>query len=183
MIINEPLLPSLREKLRSKVMQMLDLSRPMEDSEIAQIIDQCILEETQSMHVSLKEKVQLRYELFNSLRRLDVLTELLEDDSVTEIMVNGVSDIFVEKDGRLQHYDKGFSSTEKLDAVIQQIVADCNRRVNEASPIVDARLADGSRVNIVTTPISLNGPVITIRRFPKERIDMGQLVAFGSLSK
>lgn len=183
MIINEPLLPSLREKLRSKVMQMLDLSRPMEDAEIAQIIDQCILEETQSMHVSLKEKVQLRYELFNSLRRLDVLTELLEDDSVTEIMVNGVSDIFVEKDGRLQHYDKGFSSTEKLDAVIQQIVADCNRRVNEASPIVDARLADGSRVNIVTTPISLNGPVITIRRFPKERIDMGQLVAFGSLSK
>ena len=112
MIINEPLLPSLREKLRSKVMQMLDLSRPMEDAEIAQIIDQCILEETQSMHVSLKEKVQLRYELFNSLRRLDVLTELLEDDSVTEIMVNGVSDIFVEKDGRLQHYDKGFSSTE-----------------------------------------------------------------------
>lgn len=120
-------------------------------------------------------------ELFNSLRRLDVLTELLEDETVTEIMVNGQSDIFVERDGVIRRYEKGFSSEERLETVIQHIVGDCNRRINAASPIVDARLMDGSRVCIVTRPVSLGGPVITIRRFPKQRIDMKALIAMGSV--
>ena len=129
----------------------------------------------------MKEKVGLRVELFNSLRRLDVLTELLEDETVTEIMVNGQSDIFVERDGVIRRYEKGFSSEERLETVIQHIVGDCNRRINAASPIVDARLMDGSRVCIVTRPVSLGGPVITIRRFPKQRIDMKALIAMGSV--
>lgn len=174
---------SLRERLKIKVMSALDLSRDMEDAEIGRIIDRCIIEETKETYVPLKEKVGLRVELFNSLRRLDVLTELLEDDSVTEIMVNGISDIYVERGGVIMRYGKAFESREKLEHVIQQIVGDCNRRVNESSPIVDARLPDGSRVNIVTTPVSLNGPVITIRRFPKERITMRKLISYGSLTE
>lgn len=176
-------LQSLREKLKMRVMQQIDLSREMEDAEIGSIIDRCILEETRGQYVTLKEKVSLRVELFNSLRRLDILTELLEDESVTEIMVNGVSDIFVERNGAITRYEKAFASEERLETVIQHIVGDCNRRINAASPIVDARLTDGSRVNIVTRPVSLGGPVITIRRFPKKRIDMESLIRLGSLNE
>ncbi len=183
MEIAEGIPGSLRERLKRKVAANIDLSRDLEDAEIGRIIDRCILEETKETYVPLKEKVGLRVELFNSLRRLDVLTELLEEDSVTEIMVNGISDIFVEREGVITRYGKCFDSREKLEHVIQQIVGDCNRRINESSPIVDARLPDGSRVNIVTTPVSLDGPVITIRRFPKERITMQKLIAYGSLTK
>ena len=174
-------LRSLRERLKMRVASELDLTRDVEDAEIARMIDRCILEETKDQYVPLKEKVGLRVELFNSLRRLDVLTELLEDETVTEIMVNGQSDIFVERDGVIRRYEKGFSSEERLETVIQHIVGDCNRRINAASPIVDARLMDGSRVCIVTRPVSLGGPVITIRRFPKQRIDMKALIAMGSV--
>ena len=174
-------LRSLRERLKMRVAAELDLTRDVEDAEIARMIDRCILEETKDQYVPLKEKVGLRVELFNSLRRLDVLTELLEDETVTEIMVNGQSDIFVERDGVTRRYEKGFSSEERLETVIQHIVGDCNRRINAASPIVDARLMDGSRVCIVTRPVSLGGPVITIRRFPKQRIDMKALIAMGSV--
>ncbi len=174
-------LQSLRERLKLRVASELDLTRDMEDAEIARMIDRCILEETKNQYVPLKEKVGLRVELFNSLRRLDVLTELLENEAVTEIMVNGKSDIFVEQAGMISRYEKGFASEERLETVIQHIVGDCNRRINAASPIVDARLMDGSRVCIVTRPISLGGPVITIRRFPKQRIDMDALIAMGSV--
>ena len=132
-------LRSLRERLKMRVAAELDLTRDVEDAEIARMIDRCILEETKDQYVPLKEKVGLRVELFNSLRRLDVLTELLEDETVTEIMVNGQSDIFVERDGVIRRYEKGFSSEERLETVIQHIVGDCNRRINAASPIVDAR--------------------------------------------
>ena len=174
-------LQSLRERLKLRVASELDLTRDMEDAEIARLIDRCILEETKNQYVPLKEKVGLRVELFNSLRRLDVLTELLENEAVTEIMVNGKSDIFVEQAGMISRYEKGFASEERLETVIQHIVGDCNRRINAASPIVDARLMDGSRVCIVTRPISLGDPVITIRRFPKQRIDMDALIAMGSV--
>lgn len=172
---------SLREKLKTRVMAEIDMAKEMDDSQIGQVIDRCILEETKGAYVPLKEKVSLRVELFNSLRRLDVLTELLEDESVTEIMVNGMADIFVEREGKISRYDKTFSSEERLETVIQHMVGDCNRRINAASPIVDARLKDGARVNVVTGPVSLGGPVITIRRFPQTRIDMKKLVSLGSL--
>ncbi|QWT52048.1 CpaF family protein [Eubacterium sp. MSJ-33] len=174
-------LQSLRERLKMRITSELDLAQEMADEDIARMIDRCIAEETKGQYVPLKEKVGLRVELFNSLRRLDVLTELLEDESVTEIMVNSVSDIFVERGGTLTRFEKGFSSEERLEAVIQHIVGDCNRRINAANPIVDARLVDGSRVCVVTRPISLGGPIITIRRFPKQRITMEKLIAMGSL--
>ena len=125
---------------------------------------------------------RLRKELFDSLRRLDILQIFVDDSSVTEIMINGLDHIFVERDGQLQELDRAFDSMEKLQDVIQQIVAGCNRVVNEASPIVDARLSNGARVNIVMSPIALNGPIITIRRFPDKPITMQKLIAMETIS-
>lgn len=172
----------IKERLKNKIMSDIDMSKDLDDEDIGQVIDRCILEESKDMYLPLKEKVRLRVELFNTFRRLDVLTELLEDEDVSEIMVNGWKNIFIERKGKIEAYPKGFDSEEKLKSVIQQIVGDCNRRINEASPIVDARLRDGSRVNVVLNPVSLDGPVVTIRRFPKKEIDINTLIELGSLS-
>lgn len=164
-------------------MDCLDLSRELSDEEVGGVIDRCILDEAAHEYIPVKEKVRLKAEIFNSLRRLDVLTEYLEAEDITEIMVNGYRDIFVERNGRLERVDSTFESEEKLLSVIQQIVAGCNRRINEAEPIVDARLRDGSRVNIVLQPVSVDGPIVTIRRFPKEAFDMNRLIALGAVSQ
>lgn len=173
----------VRERLRQRIVEDIDMTMNLEDSEIGAIIDRCILEETKDEYIPIKEKLGLRRELFNSFRRLDVLTEFLEDEEITEIMVNGTSPIFVEKRGRIIRTEKCIPSEEKLHSLIQQIVAECNRRVNEASPIVDARLSDGSRVSIVISPASLSGTTITIRRFPKKRIGVEELIKLGSFDK
>ena len=133
-------------------------------------------------YISLNEKLQLRQELFYSVRKLDVLQELIEDETVTEIMVNGPDAIFVERGGRLGKWDKSFTSREKLEDVIQQIAGRCNRVINESMPIVDARLENGARVNAVISPVALNGPILTIRRFPDTPITMDRLIALGSLT-
>ena len=171
----------VKRRLRDKVLSMIDMSKEVTDEDVGRIIDQCLIEETQNVYIPLKEKLDIKQELFNNFRRLDVLTEFLEEEEVSEIMVNGFQNIYVERRGSLYKTDKQFESEEKLNSVVQQIVADCNRRINDASPIVDARLRDGSRVNIVIPPVSLEGPVITIRRFPKSVIDMKRLVKLGSI--
>lgn len=168
--------------LRGLLMEKLDLSRELTDEEILGEIDSLILGRLRESCLSLKEKVELRQELFCSVRKLDVLQELIEDESVTEIMVNGPESIFVERKGRLTRWNKSFTSREKLEDVIQQIVAGSNRLVNEANPIVDARLPDGSRVNVVLAPVALNGPIVTIRKFPREAITMKDLLAWQSVS-
>ncbi|MBQ9278847.1 MAG: CpaF family protein [Lachnospiraceae bacterium] len=173
----------VKRKLKNKVLMELDLSIEPTDEDISKIIDRCILEEDKSGYLPLKEKVLLRKELFNSLRRLDVLTEYIEDESITEIMVNGYNSIYLEKHGKIKKAPKCFESEEKLKSVVQQIVADCNRRINESSPIVDARLKDGSRVNMVLNPVALNGPVITIRKFPNEVMTLDRLVQLEALDK
>ena len=122
-------------------------------------------------------------DLFNAFRKLDILQELLEDESITEIMINGLENIFVEKKGEIYQYEKRFVSRKKLEDIAQQIASGCNRTVNEAEPIVDARLPDGSRVNLVLLPVALNGPIITIRKFPKAGITMKHLIAWGSISR
>lgn len=171
----------VRERLKDKVLSEIDMSREVTDEDVGRIIDRCLLEETQDIYIPLKEKIDIKQELFNNFRRLDVLTEFLDEEDISEIMVNGLEDIYVERKGSLYRTDKHFESEDKLNAVVQQIVADCNRRINDASPIVDARLKDGSRVNIVIPPVSLDGPVITIRRFPKKAIDINRLVELGSI--
>ena len=131
----------------------------------------------------MKDKVILRQELFYSVRKLDVLQELVEDESVTEIMVNGPETIFIERNGKLMRWHKSFTSREKLEDVIQQIVGKCNRVVNESMPIVDARLDNGARVNAVVYPVALNGPILTIRRFPEHPITMEKLIELESITQ
>lgn len=169
------------QSLRMLLMEKLDLARELTDEEILEEIDALILERMRDSCFSLKEKVQLRQELFHSVRKLDVLQELIEDETVTEIMVNGPDAIFVERAGKLSRWEKTFTSGEKLEDVIQQIVGKCNRVVNESMPIVDARLENGARVNAVVRPVALNGPILTIRRFPDTPITMEKLIALGSL--
>lgn len=171
----------LFQELRALLMERLDLARELSDEEILEEIDNLILGRMREYCLSLKEKVQLRQELFHSVRKLDVLQELIEDETVTEIMVNGPDAIFVERAGKLTKWDKTFTSGEKLEDVIQQIVGKCNRVVNESMPIVDARLDNGARVNAVIRPVALNGPILTIRRFPDTPITMEKLIALGSL--
>ncbi len=169
-------------KIREAVLDRLDMTRQLEDGEVKNIIEQEIHAAAKECYISLRERNRIQKEIFNSLRRMDVLQELLEDGEVTEIMVNGPGHIFVEKQGRLSRWHASFSARERLEDVAQQIVSGCNRVVNEANPIVDARLSDGSRVNIVLPPVALNGPVLTIRKFSKEPYTMKKLVEMGALS-
>ena len=159
-------------RLRQMLMEKLDMGRELSDEEILEAIDELILTNLRDSFTTLKEKVELRQELFYSVRKLDVLQELIEDETVTEIMVNGPDSVFVERAGRLTKWGKSFTSKEKLEDVIQQIVGKCNRVVNESMPIVDARLENGSRVNAVIQPVALDGPILTIRRFPDKPVTM-----------
>lgn len=172
----------IKKELRGKVQERMDFVKDYTDAEVEDTIDEVILEEKSLAVWPVEMRRQLKKELFDSLRRLDILQIFVEDSSVTEIMINGKDHIFVEQNGRLRELEIGFESTEKLQDVIQQIVAGCNRVVNEASPIVDARLPDGSRVNIVMNPIALNGPIVTIRRFPDKPITMERLLEIQSIS-
>jgi len=147
------------------------------------MIDTLVVQMGRKYALSLTQRQALGKSVFYEIRKLDVLQELVDSDDVTEIMVNGTDNIFVEKAGHIYEWDKHFETQEKLENVIQQIVAKCNRVVNEALPIADARLENGSRVNIVLAPVALNGPIITIRRFPEHPISMQDLIRFGSISE
>lgn len=171
------------EQLHARILDELDLSKEVEDEELTRIIYRVLREAESREYLPLNVKTALGRELFNAFRKLDLLEEFLEDDEITEVMINGTQNIFYEKKGRIFQSDKRFLSKEKLEDVIQQIVAGANRLVNEALPIVDARLADGSRVNVVLAPIALNGPIVTIRKFPTESITMKQLIAWNSISE
>ena len=159
------------------------MSQEIIDEKVLDLIDRSLLEHPDIGYVSLEGRIRLRKELFNAVRRMDVLSDLLEDDSITEIMINGYDQIFVEKDGRIQSFSQSFESEDRLASIIQQIVAGCNRLVNEAVPIVDARLPDGSRVNVVLPPVALDGPTMTIRKFPKEKMTMERLIELGALDE
>nr|WP_085959568.1 CpaF family protein [Clostridium sp. D5] len=170
------------EQMYDRVLREMDMGREMEDEELQELIHSVLNEAGGESYIPLQEKIRLSRELFNAFRKLDILQDLIEDEDVTEIMINGTEHIFLEKEGRIYESDRHFLSPGKLEDVIQQIVAGTNRYVNEASPIVDARLEDGSRVNVVLKPVALNGPIMTIRKFPKEQVTMEQLIAWGSIS-
>ena len=171
------------EQLHARILEELDMTREIEDEELTELIYRVLQEASSEEYLSLSRKTELGKELFNAFRKLDLLQEFLEDEGITEIMINGTKSIFFERDGRIYKSDKRFLSKEKLEDVIQQLVAGSNRLVNEASPIVDARLADGSRVNVVLAPVAVNGPIVTIRKFGKDAITMDQLIAWNSISK
>lgn len=171
------------EELHRRIFQEIDLSEELEDEELVEIIYRVLEEYSEETYLSLKEKTELGKELFNTFRKLDVLQEFLEDESITEVMINGTQSIFLERDGRILQSEKRFASRRKLEDVIQQIVSETNRMVNESTPIVDTRLSDGSRVNVVLYPIALNGPIVTIRKFTKEIITLERLQTLGSVDK
>ena len=168
--------------LKEAVMRSADISRELPDDLLYKNIDKAILDAGRENMLTLSERTELRRRLYAAIRGLDVIQDLVDDCEITEIMINGPEDIFIEKHGRIARCPCRFSSPEKLEDVIQHIVSGVNRVVNEASPIVDARLTDGSRVHVVLPPIALNGPVVTIRKFPKSPITMKQLVEWGAIT-
>ena len=172
----------LCNKIREELLEQIDFSRELSNDELQEMIVRKMADHPVITVLTLQERILLEQRVFNSLRRLGVLQELLEDDSVTEIMVNGPSQIFYEKEGRFWKYPYSFSSEEKLQDVIQQIVGKHNRVVNLSSPIVDTRLEDGSRVNVVLTPIAIDGSAISIRKFSKMALNMETLIEKETLS-
>lgn len=170
------------KEIRAIVSDRLDLTRDLSDDDIREVISNIIAEKSQEKYLTLTEKKAVMDGVFNSMRGLDVLQPLVDDPSVTEIMINGPDDVFIEQDGKLFKKNVSFGSTEKLENVIQNIVAKVNRTVNESTPIVDARLQDGSRVNVVLPPIALNGPTVTIRKFPENPMTVQQLIAYKSIT-
>ncbi len=173
---------SLRRRLQQKLMEEIESRKSVSDEELWELIDRAVLEAGQAEYIPLKEKKDLRVRLFDSFRRLGILQELIDDRQVTEIMVNGHEKVFIERGGRTMLWEKSFDSREQLEDMIQQIVGRVNRMVNVSNPVVDARLEDGSRVHVVLPPIALDGPAVTIRKFP-EPITMEKLIGYGSITE
>ena len=173
---------SLRRRLQQKLMEEIESRKSVSDEELWELIDRAVLEAGQTEYIPLKEKKDLRIRLFDSFRRLGILQELIDDRQVTEIMVNGHEKVFIERGGRTMLWEKSFDSREQLEDMIQQIVGRVNRMVNVSNPVVDARLEDGSRVHVVLPPIALDGPAVTIRKFP-EPITMEKLIGYGSITE
>ncbi|MCI8307159.1 MAG: CpaF family protein [Lachnospiraceae bacterium] len=169
-----------KEKIKEQVMLSIDMTAECDDALLEEIIDSALAD--CAWYIPYRDKVRIKKEIYNSLRRFDVLSELLEDDDITDIMVNGTSDIYIDKNGIMQASGLRFDTPEKLENIIQHIVAGHNRVVNETNPIVDVRMEDGSRVNIVLPPVAINGPAITIRKFPKLDFTMDRYIEMGTIS-
>lgn len=176
-----PDLEQLQEEIYEEILDMIDLTESPTDEELKERIYRSIKDRSRRSYISLQERMLLGRSLFAAFRKLDLLQDLIEDRSISEIMVNGTEQIFIERSGHLLAVEKKFHSKQKLEDVVQQIAATSNRIVNEYTPITDARLEDGSRVNIVLPPVAIDGPVITIRKFPEHPMTMEDLVGMGAL--
>lgn len=172
----------LKTTLKQIILDNIELDNDISDEQLYDTIDRVINEYSKKEYISIRDKQRLRMSIFNTIRRLDILQELVDDSSITEIMVNGPDKIFIEKHGAVCLCEKSFESKQKLEDVIQQMVSHSNRIINEACPIVDSRLPDGSRVNIILPPVALEGPIITIRKFPNMPITMEKLIEIESIT-
>lgn len=173
----------LYKQIRHNVYQNLDIARNITDDELYSVIDSCIYDASRQKIISIRQKEELRNRIYNSIKKLDILQELLGNPDITEIMVNGKDNIFYEKSGYIEKWNKHFDSEQKLADIAQRIAAMSNRMVNEACPIVDTRLEDGSRVNIVLPPVAMDGPVITIRKFYDKPLTIDRLIELGSITE
>lgn len=169
-------------KIKKEILARLDFSRDLSDEEVMAEIEESVLLAGRENYLSIFEKKEICNETFNAIRRLGPLQSLIDDGDISEIMVNGPDNIFIEKAGKITKFNGKMESEEQLEDIIQQIVAKVNRVVNEANPIVDARLSDGSRVNVVLPPVALNGAVLTIRKFPKQPMTMERLLSYETLN-
>ena len=168
--------------LKKKIYERLDVSLDVSDECLYEVIDECVYEAAADKRLSLGQRDMLRMRLYNSIKKLDILQELIEDEEITEIMVNGYDNIFIEKNGQITKWGRQFASEDKLADIAQRIAAMSNKIVNESSPIVDTRLPDGSRVNMVLPPISIDGPIITIRKFYNTPMDISRMIQIGSIT-
>ena len=180
--MNQSEMAHIKKKIQKEILEKIDYSQEITDEEMEQFIDEEIMGISSKKYLTLEEKLRMSKELFYSIRKLDVLQELMDDEEITEIMVNGYDHIFIEKKGKLTRYEGCFESSEKFSDVIQHIISSGNRVVNEAMPIVDSRML-GTRINVVLAPVALNGPILTIRRFPQKPILMEDLIGFGSIEE
>ena len=171
------------EYIRNMVYRSIDDNNECDDYSLLKVIDKCISEYNNGSIISIEERERLLYDIFNSIRKMGILQELLDDDTITEIMVNGSENIFIEQNGHLKKWDKQFKDKDGLDHIARKIAALSDRIVNESVPIADTRLKDGSRVNIVLPPIALDGPVITIRKFYDRPLTIERLIKLGSVTK
>lgn len=172
----------ISSKIRKRVLQNVDYDRDIDDEDLKRYIDLEINLFKKECYLNIAQREEIHRNVFNSLRRLDVLQDLVDDPGITEIMVNGYDTIFIERDGKLMKSERSFSSEQKLMEVIRLIVSNNNRTVNITNPIADARLDNGSRVNIMLPPIALNGPIVTIRRFPENPITIEDLIRYEALT-
>ena len=173
----------LQEELKERVVHQLEMTETLEDEVVGRTIDRVILDASGERYIPLKEKLQLRKRIFHAIRGLDILSPLLEDPKITEIMINGTDPIYIERDGKILETAVHFSDEERLRSVIGQMISSVNRTVNETSPIVDAVLPDGSRVNVVLGGVSRDGSAVTIRKFPEHSYSMDDLIRMGSLDR
>lgn len=181
MLTEEMIIRLVKEIKRFLLEDALALSRSSDEQlmvRIKEIIDHKLIHYT----ITPQEREKIAKRVFSSLRGLGILDEILEDDSITEIMINGPKNIFVEKGGQLYQYRRQFESEQYLLDIIQRIVGKAGKEVNQANPIVDTRLPDGSRVNVVLPPISLDGPIVTIRKFSKTPMTIEKLLEYGSIT-
>ena len=172
----------LVKEIKGTVSEGIDLHRDTSDDEIKEMIMKAVFAKSREVYLDMEEKRELIDTVFNSMRRLDVLQPIMDDKGVSEVMINGPDSVFIERNGRVSRLDIRFDSSEKLEDIIQNIVSRTNRTVNESSPIVDVRLSDGSRVNIVLKPAAIDGPIMTIRKFPESPMTMQQLISLGALT-
>ena len=174
----------ITSEIKQKIMSDRKFAEELSDEELKELISQYILEKEKTVILTLAQRKRMGKEIFDALRKYDVLQDLLDNEDVTEIMVNGPDSIFIEKEGKIQKVKQQFESREKLLQIINTIVSCCNRTVNESMPIVDARIPEnGARINVVLSPIALNGPILTIRKFPKHPITMLRLKEIGAISE
>lgn len=171
------------EHIRQQVIERMDMTTELEEKEIHEVIDRVMLQNLNCKYMPIEERYKIHQNIYHSIKGLGVLEEFLSNDNITEIMVNGAETIFIEKEGVIERANASFSSEERLADIIQQIVAKTNRRVNESDPIVDTRLEDGSRINVVLPPIALDGAVLTIRKFPKNQITIEQLIQWNTITE
>lgn len=180
-MINEEM-DEIIKKIKAYVTNELPIST-ISDDDLMEKIEDKVLEETKNMFLSIEDKVEMAKRIFSSIRGFGILDSILEDDDITEVMINGHENVFIEKKGRLTKLDVGFESERRLEDIIHRIVGMAGREVNQAEPIVDTRLPDGSRVNVVLPPISLHGPIVTIRKFSKEPMTIEKLIKYGSITQ
>lgn len=169
-------------KIKRIVTDVLPLSK-LSDEELSDEIEQIVDEQTRDRYFPINEKVQIAQQVYSSIRGFGILDSIISDDAITEIMINGPDEIFIEKAGKLHKINERFESQKRLEDIIQRIVGLAGREVNQSNPICDTRLPDGSRVNVVLPPVALCGPTMTIRKFSKTPMTIGKLIQYGSITE